>query len=470
MSSLKPAVLIVLAWSLASCGGSSDEPDGLDGSPKDGGRDTTSPQADTAVDQAPGQDLGTDGPTDLGVDVVLPPPDGPNVSEAGSEVGPDVSEAGGEVGPPADDALDGGQSCYWQVPGGRYMLNHFTFALTTPDGQAQTPPSLYPNAMDAGSPWPINDFEGRIVSQSGNRLSVDSCMTPGSCQPSLYQFVLCDSSACKAGRSAGNIQLAIPIGRRVRVVWHLDNEVPGFCPGIYWLAIYDAEPAPSQGSILFLGSGGLKPTAPGRPNGYFDALPFSVRLEALVCGDARVDAPLMGDDYAFVFSPKTGTGSTLRVATGESGTFAFTPASGPAEELQIHCLDAVQPAATDDYWNWDFWATGEVAPATLPVDAGREGGTQATASDSAVASACSACARDELCVAYYDGTCQPLQTTCRKVSAETRESILVKHESCFMQTTSDEICGTENGQHFWGCGAPACPDEPLVSDINCYGP
>jgi hypothetical protein len=32
--------------------------------------------------------------------------------------------------------------------------------------------------------------------------------------------------------------------------------------------------------------------------------------------------------------------------------------AGNAQRLLIHCLDAVQPAHTDDYWNWDFWAEG----------------------------------------------------------------------------------------------------------------
>jgi hypothetical protein len=63
---------------------------------------------------------------------------------------------------------------------------------------------------------------------------------------------------------------------------------------------------------------------------------------------------MFGDDYAFLLSPKSGPGATLQVATGETGTFEFTAASGAAQKLQVHCLDAVQPAMTDDYWNWDF--------------------------------------------------------------------------------------------------------------------
>jgi hypothetical protein len=98
------------------------------------------------------------------------------------------------------------------------------------------------------------------------------------------------------------------------------------------------------------------------------------------------------------------------------------------------------------------------------------GETFDTASDTVASSACSACAADELCVAYYDGTCKPMQSTCNKVSAATRQAILVNHERCFAKAIGDEICGTRDGQHFWGCGEPPCGNETTPSDINCYGP
>jgi len=60
-------------------------------------------------------------------------------------------------------------------------------------------------------------------------------------------------------------------------------------------------------------------------------------------------------------------------------------------------------------------------------------------------------------------------TNCVKVSAATRDSILVTHESCFAKPASDEICGTRAGGASWGCGQPACSNETLVSDVNCYG-
>jgi hypothetical protein len=47
---------------------------------------------------------------------------------------------------------------------------------------------------------------------------------------------------------------------------------------------------------------------------------------------------------------------------------------------------------------------------------------------------------------------------------------MVNHERCFAKPIGNEICGTRDGLSFWGCGEPPCPNEPLVSDINCYGP
>jgi hypothetical protein len=110
--------------------------------------------------------------------------------------------------------------------------------------------------------------------------------------------------------------------------------------------------------------------------------------------------------------------------------------------------------------------TGDAGIDAPPFD----GPTFRSTLDTAVASICPACGADELCVATYDGTCRPMSTFCRKVSAETRDRILVKHESCFMKPLGDEVCGNRDVGVFWGCGGPPCIDEPLLSDINRYGP
>ena len=313
------------------------------------GSDTVIPTKDAGGDMTPlrdevsvGSDLGADVAADLGVDAVLTPVDGPTA--------------------------DGGKSCYWQKDGARYYLKHFTFTLVTPDGQAQSPPSNS-SPQDAGS-WPIHDFQGQIASQSGGQLTVDSCLDPTACQPSLYRFTLCDA-AYPGCQNQGSIELSIPVGRRVRVVWRLEGGF-GFAPGLYWLAIYDAEPGATQGNVLFIGSGGYQPPAQSQEDLDYEGLPFSVTLKPLSCGGTARDASMgVADDYAFVFSAKDGTGTSLQVATGETGTFELTPASGASQRLQVHCLDAVQTASTDDYWNWDFWAASESAPSSVsPVDGG----------------------------------------------------------------------------------------------------
>jgi hypothetical protein len=265
-------------------------------------------------------------------------------------------------------------SCYWQGSSGRSSFKHFTFLLTTPDGKTQSPPSTYSlTPPPDGGIGRDHDFQGLIAEKSGNQFTVDSCLPALPCQPSLYRFALCDSLSCAAIASPAPIEIPIPVGRRVRVVWRMDNDAPGWCPGLYWLAIYDGEPGTTQGNLLFLGSGGYDPNPDGAGAIPFQDLPFSVALKPLSCGRNPTDASwVLGDDYAFVFSPKSGAGLSLQLGTGESGPFDFTWPAGNAQKLQIHCLDAVQPNHTDDYWNWDFWAEGE--PVLSPVDAGAGGG------------------------------------------------------------------------------------------------
>lgn len=308
-------------------------------------------------------DLGTDGARDAGLESAQLPLDSSTTGDLAADARTDDAAK-----PDAGDA-EPGTTCIWQnTLSGRYQLEHFSFLLTTPDGQEQTPPSGRPG-QDAGSPQ-INDFEGRIVSVAGNRFSVDSCLS-SACQPSLYQFALCSSleSACRFDDSQSSIEMAIPSGRHVRVVWQISMDVPSFSPGLYSLAIYDSEPGATKGNLLFLGSGGNKPSSSGDSKIGPIALPFTVALHPLNCRDTTRDAfvPPDADDYAFVFK-SAGAALPLQLATGETGTLGIFTDVRPPQQLQVHCLDAVQPAGTDDYWNWDFWAVAVVAPP--PADAG----------------------------------------------------------------------------------------------------
>jgi hypothetical protein len=362
------ATLFVLA-----CSGSGHQ------APPDAGRDSPAALPDGGAEIAKPADLGSDPavevPADAGPDVSTAAEAGAEVKSA--EVGAEVklaevaAEVAAEVGA-GDGPVDQRNACYWQESGGRYMLPHFTFLLTTPDGQAQTPPRGKPGQDAAGPTWPINDFVGQVASRGGNQFTVDSCVPPATCEPALYRFTLCNVSGmggCGAVDSPAPIELPVPVGRSVRVVWHLDNDVPGWCPGLYFLAVYDAEPGPGHGNLLFLGSGGRQGSTGGTANPLKD-LPFSVATERRWCDQVASDAPysLAADDYSFVFSPKNG-GSALRLGTGESGAFEVAAPGGGTQWLRMHCLDAVQPGHTDDYWNWDFWGAGEADGA---VDAGSD--------------------------------------------------------------------------------------------------
>ena len=80
------------------------------------------------------------------------------------------------------------------------------------------------------------------------------------------------------------------------------------------------------------------------------------------------------------------------------------------------------------------------------------------------------CAADEICVAYYAGTCTSTGTSCRKVSASCQESVIVQGAACFEGPCNDDICGLKDGQHFWACNYAPCSGDTLRADAKCYGP
>jgi hypothetical protein len=93
--------------------------------------------------------------------------------------------------------------------------------------------------------------------------------------------------------------------------------------------------------------------------------------------------------------------------------------------------------------------TGPDAGVDATTD-GRDGSGDAT-------SACPACAPDELCVVYYDGTC-PAHPTCKKKTANCQAPVC--DDAC-----NRELCGTST------CRAAACPTTPLYPNaLHCYGP
>jgi hypothetical protein len=98
-------------------------------------------------------------------------------------------------------------------------------------------------------------------------------------------------------------------------------------------------------------------------------LPFTVALRSLRCEELRTGV-YWGDDYAFLFTSSNAEDPPLQIASGESGTFTFTWSSGGKQNLAARCLVAVQPMNTDDYWNWDFWATNATPLAPPAADTG----------------------------------------------------------------------------------------------------
>jgi hypothetical protein len=382
MNITRSACWLAVAAFLAGCSTSGNSPtprkdatgDGVSPGADAGDTAPAAPdlQKDVGLDTAPDLSVGKDLARDLGADLAS---DFPFAAEAAPEAGPEVAvEVGGQGGSEvraesgseviAEVGSDGPRACFWPTSYGMYDAKHFSFSLTTPDGQAQSPPRSL--GVDAGG-WPINDFEGQIASASANQFTVDSCTT-GSCQPSLYRFTLCNTVSGSCSVSDATMRIGVPTGRRVRVVWRLDNDVPGFCQGLFFLGIYDAETGPTKGNVLFVGSGGRQSSS--SPSALAE-LPFSFTTKELFCGEKRDGSILLGDDYAFIFTPKSGPGAPVQLGTGESGVLQVAAPAGGTQTLQVHCVDALQPPATDDYWNYDFWATGAVG---TTVDAGGGGG------------------------------------------------------------------------------------------------
>lgn len=91
-------------------------------------------------------------------------------------------------------------------------------------------------------------------------------------------------------------------------------------------------------------------------------LPFAVAEKALSCNSRATpscggfDPP---DDYALVFTPSSGD-APLSLATGQMGTLPLTTGSTLQQHLTVRDLRSFQPDACDDYWNWGWWAAGDV--------------------------------------------------------------------------------------------------------------
>ncbi len=141
--------------------------------------------------------------------------------------------------------------------------------------------------------------------------------------------------------------------RNIRVDWQLVAPIY-FDVGTAFLAAYDQDDGVTHDALLLAGVGGLfvEDNATYKP----DSLPFNFTLRRQNCGRSAADAAYqLGDDYTMIVVRKDGVGQSLALATGEAGSLDYTLPSGSLESVTVHCLSAVQPNVTDDYWNWDFW-------------------------------------------------------------------------------------------------------------------
>ena len=262
---------------------------------------------------------------------------------------------------PIGDAVpDGGATCLWPTAI-RYTLPHFDFTVTAPNGTEYTRMNSGADAgLDAGAPL-STPLVGRVTEVQGTLFKVDTCIQGSSCQPAVYTFKV---SVSPSFNTSADIQLKILAGKTIRVDWALSRSL-SFSPGLASLSVLDDDPG-TRGNLLFAGASGMEVSTNTRYSS--DSLPFTASLQALNCKLPRMDgAASWADDFAMVATPKNGQGQSLKLATGETGPLEYTTQTGATDRVRIHCLDAVQPSATDDYWNWDFWVESD-----LPT---RDGGT-----------------------------------------------------------------------------------------------
>ena len=184
---------------------------------------------------------------------------------------------------------------------------------------------------------------------------MDTCLPGTGCQPAVYSFQFCTGIACPAGsdQSPTDIQAHLPVGKKIRVEWQL-FAAGGFAPGAAYLAVHDEDDGATYNTLLLGGAGGMgvlysEKYAPTN-------MPFDFTLQKQNCGRNGADADFQfGDDYTMIVRRTDGLGQPLALATGEVGSLEYALPSGSTASVRIHCLSAVQPGATDDYWNWDFW-------------------------------------------------------------------------------------------------------------------
>ncbi len=297
---------------------------------------------------APGPDLLPDqSEPDAGLVAAVPEAGGaaPDLAADQAQAAPDAG-----IEAPAPEAGDA-RGCLWPNAV-RYTLHHFDFTVTTPNGTKYGRSSFAPDAASTI----LSPLLGVVAESESPVFKLDTCLPGTGCQPAVYTFSL----------SPSDIQVRLPVGRKIRVDWQLVAP-GGFAPGTGFLAVHDADDGITQDALLLAGAGGMSvdDNATYKPDG----LPFNFTLHRQNCGRSKADVGYqLGDDFTMTVVRRDGLGQPLALATGEAGSLDYALASGSLESIGIHCLSAVQPSATDDYWNWDFWLGSD--------QTGLDGGTE----------------------------------------------------------------------------------------------
>jgi hypothetical protein len=232
------------------------------------------------------------------------------------------------------------RTCQYRASHSYATLPRFSLTVTLPDGSTQS----CAGAPDGGAGFAPAELTGWITDVSSTGFGLDTCPPGTGCSPNVSRFAL----------DASDLTLALPLGRQVTARWRIAR---GGFSCAQQLVVNDG--APSDATSLGLWLAGAEQTIqPSLP------LPFSVARQELYCNPNPGRHPCGGgfdppDDYALVFTP-TSDEPALSLATGETGPLAVTVAPGLLQHLTVHNLRSYQTDLCDDYWNWAWWASGQL--------------------------------------------------------------------------------------------------------------
>jgi|GEM_PF-2527342 len=241
----------------------------------------------------------------------------------------------------------GSRTCEYRAS--QPVLATFSLSVTLPDGGVQSCATLWSSDAGSGGPSPLGgEVSGWVTEVGGTAFSLDTCATGTGCSPEVYRFAI----------DSPDLTLTLPLGRRVTATWLFSSVVGRACPQV--LVVNDGLPsdvASGTWSALWLAGADSTIQSP-------IPAPFSVVQQALSCNPNPslthpCGGPFPPDDYAFVFTPASGE-PPLSLATGKTGTLALTTAPGLQQHLTVHNLRSYQTENCDDYWNWGWWAAGQV--------------------------------------------------------------------------------------------------------------